>query len=67
MNRSHTELVVLVTPRIVDPVRGGVTAPKIPEFPMRFLDKESFDKQLPQPSKPSAAPAAKPEEAAKPQ
>jgi len=67
VNRSHTELIVLVTPRIVDPVRGGVTAPKVPEFPMRFLDKESFDKQLPQPSKPSAAPAAKPEEAAKPQ
>lgn len=67
INRSRTELVVLVTPRIVDPVRGEVTSPSPPDFPIRNLDKEAFDKRLPKSSIPSAAPAAKPEGAAQPQ
>lgn len=67
LNRSRTELVVLVTPRIVDPVRGVGTTPEPPKFPMRNLDKEDFDRRLPKSSKPPEAPAAKPEEAAKPQ
>ena len=66
MNRSRTELVVLVTPRIVDPVRGIVTSPSPPVFPMRNLDKLEFDKRLPNRANPEGTPAAKPEEAAKP-
>jgi pilus assembly protein CpaC len=67
VNRSRTELVVLVTPRIVDPVRGLGTVPATPEFPMRFLDKGSFDNRLPQRTKPSEARAGKSDEAAKSQ
>lgn len=67
LNRSRTELVVLVTPRIVDPVRGGMTAPPPPDFPMRNLEKDLFDRRLNKSDRPAPAPAAKPDEAAKPQ
>ncbi|MBX3097859.1 MAG: hypothetical protein KF812_13480, partial [Fimbriimonadaceae bacterium] len=35
-NRSKTELVVMVTPEIVDPLRPGDTSP-LPPMPMKFL------------------------------
>jgi len=45
--RSRDELLVLVTPRIVDPLRSGVAAPALPKAPMRYLNSPSFDKTLP--------------------
>jgi pilus assembly protein CpaC len=47
LNRSHTELMVLVTPRIVDPVRMSVPPPVPPANPVKFLNVPSFDKNLP--------------------
>jgi len=47
-NFTNTELIVLVTPTIVDPVAGAVPTNQ-PEvtFPMRKLDTGTFDKNLP--------------------
>ena len=47
VNRSRTELIVLVTPHIVDPVRAGAAAPQEPRPPMPYLDSPSFDKTIP--------------------
>jgi pilus assembly protein CpaC len=43
-NKSATELLVLVTPTIVDPLSGNTTAPKQPEMPIEHLDIKDFDK-----------------------
>jgi pilus assembly protein CpaC len=50
-NRSNTELLVLVTPTIVDPVRGQlpVSEPQV-NPPVQYLDKGGFDKGLPDPT-----------------
>jgi pilus assembly protein CpaC len=61
INRSRTELLVIVTPHIIDPVRAGGVAPAIPKAPLQNLDVERFDKGLQK-----SPAAAKPEEAAKP-
>ena len=47
INRSNAELLVLVTPRIVDPVKGVTGVPQEPKGPMPFLDRPSFDKNIP--------------------
>lgn len=47
LNRSHTELMVLVTPRIVDPTRMSAPPPVPPANPVKFLNVPSFDKNLP--------------------
>jgi pilus assembly protein CpaC len=47
LNRSHTELVVLVTPHIVDPVRMTGPPPVPPANPVKFLNVPTFDKNLP--------------------
>ena len=44
-NRSNTELVVIVTPTILDPVTGA--APEEPKQVIPFLEPKSFDKELP--------------------
>ena len=51
-NRTNTELLVLVTPTIVDPVAGPVPSPE-PQVnqPLNNLDKEGFDKGLPDATK----------------
>jgi|SRR5438093_1638062 len=41
-SRSNTELLVMVTPRIVRPVEPSAL-PSGPEFPKPFLDREKFD------------------------
>jgi len=46
VNNTATELVVLVTPTIVDPVGQAAAAPKIPERPMNMLDEQKFDNAL---------------------
>jgi pilus assembly protein CpaC len=68
INRSHTELLVVVTPRIVDPVRAGGPPPSIPKYPIPFLDTAPFDKALTAvgAKKPAEADTAKPKEGAKP-
>src|SRR6266536_1120053 len=38
INKSDTELLVFVTPHIVDPVRIETPAPSAPKFPVPFLD-----------------------------
>jgi pilus assembly protein CpaC len=47
LNRSHTELMVLVTPHIVDPVRMSGPPPVPPANPIKFLHVPAFDKNLP--------------------
>lgn len=52
VNRSDSELLVLVTPRIVDPVQANTPSPLPPEDPIKFLDHSGFDKDLPSPAAP---------------
>jgi pilus assembly protein CpaC len=47
INKSNTELLVLVTPRIVDPVRNPTAAPTQPSIPVPFLDNGKFDEHAP--------------------
>jgi pilus assembly protein CpaC len=47
INKTNTELLVFVTPHIVDPVHVDTPAPAAPTVPVPFLDKNKFDDQLP--------------------
>jgi pilus assembly protein CpaC len=48
INKSHTELLVLVTVHIVDPVHGAPTAvPSDPKLSVPFLESPKFDKNMP--------------------
>jgi pilus assembly protein CpaC len=47
VTRSNTELMVIVTPSIVDPLAAAVPAQAQPTMPMKPLDPASFDKKLP--------------------
>lgn len=47
INRSNSELLVLVTPRVVDPVKLNTPPPLPPANPIKFLDNASYDKALP--------------------
>ena len=47
VSRSDSELVVLVTPRLVDPVKLNIPPPVPPARPIKFLDNPSFDHGLP--------------------
>ncbi len=63
VNRTNSELIVLVTPTIVDPVSGVVATPQPQiDMPIRNLNKDSFDKGLPYAAVPSPAkdPGTKP-------
>ncbi len=52
LNHSVTELFVIVTPTIVDPLTGdSVQAPSNPKWPVPFLDPNGFDASLPGPAK----------------
>jgi pilus assembly protein CpaC len=53
INRSNSELMVLVTPRIVDPVKGLGPPPVPPANPVKFLDNPGFDKGLPSRTSPA--------------
>ncbi|HSR53617.1 MAG TPA: pilus assembly protein N-terminal domain-containing protein [Acidobacteriota bacterium] len=44
VDRSRTELLVLVTPRIVQPAAPG-EVPEMPVFPDKFLDVQKFDEK----------------------
>lgn len=53
INRTNSELIVLVTPSIVDPVGAQESAPpKQIEMPVKNLDTTDFDKGLPYPTNP---------------
>jgi pilus assembly protein CpaC len=57
VTRSNTELVVLVTPHIVDPINMNTPPPPTPQNPIQFLEHGGFDKNLPsktEPEKPQA-------------
>ena len=47
VSRSNSELVVLVTPRIVDPVKLNTPPPVPPANPIKFLDNPGFDHGMP--------------------
>ncbi|HMF01423.1 MAG TPA: type II and III secretion system protein, partial [Terriglobia bacterium] len=47
VNRSNTELIVIVTPHIVDPVKEAPGVPQVPKYPMPFLESQPFDKAVP--------------------
>ena len=47
ISRSNSELVVLVTPRVVDPVKLDNPPPVPPANPIKFLDNPSFDHGMP--------------------
>jgi pilus assembly protein CpaC len=47
LTRSRTELLVLVTPHIIDPVKKGATPAAIPKEAMPNLDVPGFDRDLP--------------------
>ncbi len=56
LNRTNSELIVLVTPTIVDPVAGVVEAsPPQVDMPVKNLDTGSFDKGLPASALPGPA------------
>ena len=41
-NKAKTELLVMITPRLVQPLAPGQT-PAAPAFPQPFLDPQDFD------------------------
>jgi len=47
VSKSNSELVVLVTPRVVDPARSEAPPPVPPANPIKFLNNPAFDKDLP--------------------
>jgi pilus assembly protein CpaC len=47
VNKTNTELVVIVTPTIVDPVGGPVPNAETPKMPVAPLDPAQFDKKVP--------------------
>lgn len=46
INRSNSELIVLVTPHVVDPVKLGTPAKEAPSAPVKYLANPGFDKNL---------------------
>jgi pilus assembly protein CpaC len=56
INRSNSELLVLVTPHVVDPVHTTTPAPVIPKYPIPYLDNPNFDKGMPGTKKPATSP-----------
>jgi pilus assembly protein CpaC len=47
INKTNTELMVFVTPHIVDPVHAVTPVAAAPKVPVPFLDIDKFDDQLP--------------------
>lgn len=47
VNRSNSELVVLVTPKLVDPVKLDTPSAVPPVNPIQYLENPKFDKGLP--------------------
>jgi pilus assembly protein CpaC len=49
LNQTNTELVVMVTPQIVDPVSEAVAAPAAPAMPLKNMDQPKFDESVKKP------------------
>jgi len=47
MNKTNSELVVIVTPTIVDPAAAPSAAPELPKTPIAPLDQKQFDTKIP--------------------
>jgi pilus assembly protein CpaC len=47
INRVNSELMVIVTPVIIDPASGATPPPEIPKMAMPSLDSKEFDKKIP--------------------
>src|SRR5947209_12651961 len=60
INKSNTELLVLVTPHIVDPVHTQSAPPAAPKPPVPFMDKPKFDEGMPGHDKTGSAPSPTP-------
>jgi len=58
ISRSNSELVVLVTPHVVDPVKLNTPPPPTPHNPVKFMDNPGFDKNLPTKSAPATSGAS---------
>jgi pilus assembly protein CpaC len=56
INKTNTELLVFVTPHIIDPVHVATAAPVQPKMPVPFLDQKKFDEQSPSNKKVEATP-----------
>lgn len=56
VTRSNTELIVMVTPHVVDPLRMNTPPPAPPANPIKFLDNGHFDKNLPMKTEPAKTP-----------
>jgi pilus assembly protein CpaC len=48
VQRSTSELIVLVTPRLTDPIRMAAPTPSTPKLSMPFLDNHKFDRTVPE-------------------
>lgn len=62
VNKNNSELVVLVTPHIVDPLHATAPVPPAPKVVTPYLDQPKFDKQIPgnqETGKSSEAPSTK--------
>src|SRR6266550_4332312 len=60
INKSNTELLVLVTPHIVDPVHTSTPPPANPKLSVPFLDRPTFDEHIPGHDKTESAPSPTP-------
>jgi pilus assembly protein CpaC len=58
INKTNTELMVFITPHIVDPVRVEAPSPIAPKMPVPFLDVPKFDKDAPGNKEVNPAPPA---------
>jgi pilus assembly protein CpaC len=47
VNKTNSELVVIVTPTIVDPASGPIEPPQLPKEPTAPLDPKHFDSKIP--------------------
>jgi pilus assembly protein CpaC len=60
INRSNDELLVLVTPHIIDPVRSALPIPPLPKVVVPYLDDEKFDRKAPEQPKNAETPPQTP-------
>jgi len=47
MNKTNSELIVIVTPTIVDPAATPTAAPEMPKMPITPLEQKQFDTKIP--------------------
>ncbi len=48
IDKTNSELIVIVTPTIVDPMTAPAAAPEVPKMPIEPLDQKQYDKETPQ-------------------